>query len=547
MPAMAGGPETLTGERSVATQDLAPHLFLVLNSDRPLEKSVRVSLRGIDQVTLRRATDEFAFHQRAGAGAAGIDLDVVDPWMSTVHATLRRLPGAWSLEDHGSRNGTLLNGRPVQREQLADGDLIEIGHTFFIFRAGLPSAPDKAAVLDSGSLRPPAKGLATLLPGLTASFRQLEAVARSKVPVLIRGESGTGKEITAAALHTMSGLQGPFQPLNCGGLTTPLVQVELFGRRQESPGGPDEDPGLIRAAEGGTLFLDEIGDLPLQAQSLLLRALQDGEVFPVGASRPVRAHVRVVGATSYDLERMTSENRFRTDLLARIAGLTLTLPALRERREDLGLLIGSFLREQAGDGPPASFTPEALRAMLLYPWPLNVRELEKTVQTAAVLAGRRPIALGDLPSVVRDAPPPRQAGVRKPGGTIPDHAGPPAESRLQRFIAEVSRRHVVRVMVAYAVAVFGALQGADIIVTRLSLPPQWMVWLVVASLVGLPLTALLSWVYDWTNKGIVRTAPLSPDHRAPVTVRRRQARRVGLALVILVGVAAGGVVWWRHR
>jgi hypothetical protein len=264
----------------------------------------------------------------------------------------------------------------------------------------------------------------------------------------------------------------------------------------------------------------------------------------VGASRPEKVDLRVVAATHRDLDALAAENRFRSDLLARIAGLTLVLPPLRERREDLGLLIGTFVRRRAENGVPVTFNCEVLRALLLYSWPLNVRELEKTVEAAVVLAGKRPIELSDLPPAVRT----RAVPAPRPPASIGSPAEPaPPSSGLQRFLDEVSRRHVVKVVVAYGIAVFGALQGADIIVTRLELPPRWMVWLVIASLVGLPLTAVLSWVFDWTRAGIVRTRPLAADHRSPARTRRQQRKRFALALCVLALLTVGGVLWWRSR
>jgi Sigma-54 interaction domain/FHA domain len=550
---MAPRQATLAREVSTSRQAVAPHLFLILVSDRPTISSIRLSLHGVERVALGRVRGDgpsAGVYREEG----GFRVEVNDSWISTKHATLRRVFGAWSIEDRGSRNGTLVNGRPIRRERLADGDLIEAGHTFFLFRDSILSSGEDAAIFDAASLRPAAAGLATLLPSLAASFQQVEAVAPSSIPVVIRGESGTGKEVIASALHTLSGRQGPFQPVNCGTLSSPLIQAELFGHRHGAfPGAVEDRPGLIRAADAGTLFLDEIGDLSLPAQALLLRALQDGEVLPVGASRPEKVDVRVVAATHRDLDALAAENRFRSDLLARIAGLTLILPPLRERREDLGLLIGTFVRRRGENGVPVTFSCEVLRAMLLYSWPLNVRELEKTVEAAVVLAGKRPIELSDLPPAVRTRavpaprPPASIGSPAEPEGAGPQLSGAPPNSGLQRFLDEVSRRHVVKVVVAYGIAVFGALQGADIIVTRLELPPRWMVWLVIASLVGLPLSAVLSWVFDWTRAGIVRTRPLAADHRSPARTRRQQRKRFALALCVLALLTVGGVLWWRSR
>ena len=159
---------------------------------------------------------------------------------------------------------------------------------------------------------------------------------------------------------------------------------------------------MIRSADRGTLFLDEVGDLPPAAQAVFLRVLQEGEVLPVGATRPVKVDIRLLAATHRDLGAMVAENRFRADLLARISGLMLSLPPLRERRGDLGLLIGMLLRRHfANRAEQVSFTSEAARALLLYEWPLNIRELEKCLTAAVVLARNGPVQEAHFPEPVR--------------------------------------------------------------------------------------------------------------------------------------------------
>jgi transcriptional regulator with GAF, ATPase, and Fis domain len=248
-------------------------------------------------------------------------------------------------------------------------------------------APDAPPWTDAAELRPAAPGLATLAPALEAELARLLAIARSPVPVLVRGETGTGKELIASAIHGLSGRPGSFVAVNCGALSKSLVESELFGYRKGAFSGADQDrPGLVRSADRGTLFLDEIGDLPAAAQAALLRALQEHEVLPVGDIRPVKVDLRVVVATHRDLDAMVARNEFRADLLARIAGLRLDLPPLRERREDLGLLVAALLGRHAGDRAGSMrFTCEAARALLLYRWPLNVRELEQCIAGAAAL------------------------------------------------------------------------------------------------------------------------------------------------------------------
>jgi transcriptional regulator with GAF, ATPase, and Fis domain len=206
------------------------------------------------------------------------------------------------------------------------------------------------------------------------------------VSIILGGETGTGKELVAQAVHQLSGRSGRFVAVNCGAMPATLVESELFGAKKGAYSGADADRvGLVCAADGGTLFLDEIGDLPLAAQASLLRVLQEGEVTPLGATRPVPIDLRVVAASHRDLPTLVAEGKFRSDLLGRLSGWTLTLPPLRERREDLGLIAGEILR-RAGQATP-SMTWESARALFAHDWPLNVRELDKLLTTALILSG----------------------------------------------------------------------------------------------------------------------------------------------------------------
>ena len=377
----------------------APHLFLVLSCDRPGASALRCSLEHVDEVALGRADGRRASRQDQ-AGVRRLSVGVDDAWMSGAHALLRRVLGSWTVEDLGSKNGTFVRGRRCQRGELQDGDLIEVGHTFFLFRSRLP--PD-GEVVESTALAPAADGFATLVPSLAESLSRAHAVARSTVPVALRGESGTGKEVIASAIHALSRRTGPFQAVNCGAIPAALVESELLGYRRGAFTGAEEDrAGLVRSAHGGTLFLDEIGDLPLTAQASLLRVLQEGEVQSLGSTRGIRVDVRVISATHRDLEALAAQEKFRPDLLARLAGVTIELLPLRDRREDLGLLTAALLRRHF-PGRDVQLSSDAARALLLYSWPLNVRELERCLQAAVVLAGEgRPIELRHLPAAVAE-------------------------------------------------------------------------------------------------------------------------------------------------
>ncbi|MGZ6142063.1 MAG: sigma 54-interacting transcriptional regulator [Myxococcales bacterium] len=377
---------TRTGGRRRAANPGTPHLFLVLQCDQPLRGGTRFDLAGVGAVSIGRA--EALSCTRDGRE---LRIGVPDARMSARHLRLERILDGWVAEDLGSKNGTQLAGAPMQRATLSDGALLEAGHTFLLFRQALSSGPETDA---------------TLLPSLAADLENAALVARSRLPILLQGETGTGKEVLARRLHQLSGRPGPFVAVNCGAIAPNLVESELFGYRKGAFSGALEDrPGLVRSAEGGTLLLDEIGDLPLPAQAALLRVLQEEEVTPVGGTRPQKVDLRVIAATHRDLPALAGEGQFRADLLARLSGFVLTLPPLRERREDLGLLVAAILRKE---GSEASLSVDAARALLAFGWPGNVRELQKSLQSATVLSRGATVGVEHLPPPVR-APAPRPA------------------------------------------------------------------------------------------------------------------------------------------
>ncbi len=232
-------------------------------------------------------------------------------------------------------------------------------------------------------------------------FRVMEKVARTDSSVLITGESGTGKELVARAIHFSSERANKrFLPINCGALPENLLESELFGYRRGAFTGAMQDKiGLLKAADKGTIFFDEIGDMPLALQVKLLRALQERECYPLGANEPVSFDVRVICATNKDLEKEVREGHFREELLYRINVIGITLPALRERQDDIPLLANHFLRkyEKQLGRAPMRFSKDAMRLILAYSWPGNVRELENTIERATILAETNVIQSHDLP------------------------------------------------------------------------------------------------------------------------------------------------------
>ncbi|MGB1709570.1 MAG: nitrogen regulation protein NR(I) [Candidatus Puniceispirillaceae bacterium] len=226
-------------------------------------------------------------------------------------------------------------------------------------------------------------------------FKAMARVVGTDLTVLITGESGTGKELVARALHDLGSRRaGPFVPINMAAIPRNLVESELFGHEKGAFVGADSRmSGRFEQAEGGSLFLDEVGDMPPEAQTRLLRVLQDGEYLPVGANRPVKANVRIIAATNHNLQHLMQQGLFREDLFYRLNVVPLRLPPLRERTEDIAPLVNHFQKQAAAGGLPAKrFTPEAIRALTEWNWPGNVRELENLVRRLLVLVGEDSIS-----------------------------------------------------------------------------------------------------------------------------------------------------------
>ena len=245
------------------------------------------------------------------------------------------------------------------------------------------------------------------LVGTSAPMRAVktfgERAARTNIPVLILGESGVGKELIARAVHGASERAGkPFVAVNCGALPENLVESILFGHEKGSfTGAHDKHLGKFQEASGGTLFLDEVGELPLDIQVKLLRALQESEIDPVGSKRPVRVDVRIVSATNRDLANAVKEGRFREDLYYRLNVFPIEAPSLRERREDVAALVDAFVRRfNVEEGKRVvGATPDALALLQAHDWPGNVRQLENAVYRAIVLADGPYLTAHDFPAI----------------------------------------------------------------------------------------------------------------------------------------------------
>ncbi len=272
---------------------------------------------------------------------------------------------------------------------------------------------------------------------LQSVFRLVEKVAATNTNILIQGPSGTGKELIARAIHHHSPRhERRFVAINCGALPETLLESELFGHVKGAfTGAVGNKPGLFRSAEGGTVLLDEIGEVTPALQVRLLRALQEHEVTPVGSSAPVRFDARIIAATNRDLEKEVAEGRFREDLFYRLNVIEIHLPPLRERREDIPLLVRHAVKRTAQEqnAPEKSITPEAMAAFINYAWPGNVRELQNAIERAFTLSGDI-IDLASLPPRVREA-----AGDARP---MRDPDG------LRPTLAEIERRYISETMTA---------------------------------------------------------------------------------------------------
>jgi transcriptional regulator with PAS, ATPase and Fis domain len=240
--------------------------------------------------------------------------------------------------------------------------------------------------------------------------------------VLVVGESGTGKELVARSLHDNSRRRGmPFLPVNCAAIPETLVESELFGHEKGAfTGANQQRKGLFQDAGGGTLFIDEIGELPLGLQSKLLRAIENKKVMPVGSTREIPVDVRLIAATNRDLDVQVKNHEFREDLYYRLKVVVLRLPPLRERKEDIPLLVRFFIDEIARENerPVRDITPEALDALTHYDWPGNVRELRNTLEGIIVLSLRDQIEVSDIPEHIRNADQEATQSVFEAGMTI---------------------------------------------------------------------------------------------------------------------------------
>ena len=309
------------------------------------------------------------------------------------------------------------------------------------------AALDVAAALrerDEPDLEPPGRrtsyhGIIGGAPNMQDMYVMLDRCAPSDATVLIQGENGTGKELVARAIHEGSERRDrKFIVTNCSAFNDNLLDSELFGHKRGAfTGAVSDKPGLFEIADSGTFFLDEIGDMSPALQVKLLRVLQEGTLTPVGATKPVKVDVRIVAASHKDLQAMVAAGQFREDLFYRIHVINVTLPPLRERRDDIPLLIEHFLARHRRQRPKR-LMPDTAARMLAYPWPGNVRELENEIERVVVLAGDEPMIGPELLSPrIRQWAPAEESEIE----AQPDSLPAAVEALEKRMIGAAMRRH----------------------------------------------------------------------------------------------------------
>ncbi len=325
---------------------------------------------GVDEITI-------------GTGAGQV-LRLSDRCVSRHHCTIRVGDDGLVLEDLGSTNGTYVAGHRITSAVIAPGDTITIGETVLTIAQLADMAVEPLSRQDRYG-RVLGRSIA-----MRRVFSLLERVATSEATILIEGETGTGKSALAEAIHEASKrAAGPFVVVDCGALPGTLLESELFGHERGAfTGAVDTRIGLFESAKGGTVLLDEIGELPLDLQPKLLRALERRVVRRVGSSRELPIDIRLIAATHHDLRREVNQNTFRSDLWYRLNTVRVVMPPLRERKDDIAMLTAAFYQELLAD-PGAAPPADLVRSMLRGAWKGNVRELRSAIERA--LVGAPPI------------------------------------------------------------------------------------------------------------------------------------------------------------
>lgn len=361
------------------------------------------------------------------------------------------------VSDLGSRHGTEVDGKSLK---IGEAVAVRIGQSFEVGRATLMVKTRAIVDVDVAVAEAPAKEAADPMEQTRAMVRK---VAAGRISVLVTGETGVGKEMTAEAVHRFSPrAKGPYVKVNCGALTDSLLASELFGHEKGAfTGATSTKQGLLEAASGGSVFLDEIGELSLSLQVNLLRALEEGTIRRVGGVRPVKIDVRFITATNRDLQAEVKAGNFREDLYYRLAGVTVQIPPLRDRRGEVSPLAAHFAA-QAADNLARSvptFSSDAAALLLSYPWPGNVRQLRNVVERAVLLVDGDVIESADLQLPAADGPGSSEGGAvaEAPNASPPEVREPPVphsvasmKESVKKEVEVIERQRIVAALEACA-------------------------------------------------------------------------------------------------
>ncbi len=381
---------------------------LLIDGEHALVREIRLEVtEGADAGARFRSSRE-----RAVIGThPSTDFVLRDPAVSRFHVELELLGGRVRVRDLDSKNGTTVDGVTVQAAYLQGPARIAIGKTVLQFSLGEPN------VRLPLSRRERFGDLCGRSQAMRACFALLESAAASDATVLLSGETGAGKDVAAEAIHRESARAGgPFAVVDCGAVPAHLLEDELFGHERGAfTGATAARAGAFESAAGGTLFLDEIGELPLALQPVLLRAVESRKVRRIGGNQMVPVDVRIIAASNRDLKAEVNAHRFRTDLYFRLAVLEIGIPPLRDRAEDLPLLVEELLERRglaAAPGARALLQPDAMAELRAHAWPGNVRELANYLERCAALDSREPLERGAAPPALDTHQPIRDARER---------------------------------------------------------------------------------------------------------------------------------------
>ncbi|RZL92604.1 MAG: sigma-54-dependent Fis family transcriptional regulator [Variovorax sp.] len=410
--------------------------LLIVDDDNAFRETLAETLQSLGHDTVEASRGDDAIGAMRLARFDAVFLDHRMPRMdglqtlAAMQAQLARVPPVIVLTAYASGGNTIEAMRlgafdhlakPIRRDAVIDV-LARALHAEAPAAASAPVSDEEDELIGPGD-------------AMREVHKRIGLAAASSAPVLVLGETGTGKEMVARALHRHSArADAPFVAINCAAIPKELLESELFGHvRGAFTGAIGERPGCFRAADGGVLLLDEIGDMALNVQAKILRALQEGEVTPLGSHRTVKVDVRVVAATHRDLAAAVRDGSFREDLFYRLNVLAIRVPPLRERLADIIPLAEHFLRRAAAPEAPKALSAPAAQWLVRHRWPGNVRELRNLIERCHALSRHRVIGAADLTGEARDAPSPICDGGALPSDWL-DGEMPAAVERLERLL-----------------------------------------------------------------------------------------------------------------